>query len=72
MTTMLPIDPMSGSDWWIPDFAKPVIQSYFTNRNFMDTPIYRDTPWNKFDPEWTKAYKRTPDALVPQPNGPAM
>lgn len=64
MTTMLPIDPFSGMDWWIPDFAKPIIQSYVINQNFMGTPIYRDTEWNKFDPEWTKAYKRTPDAIV--------
>lgn len=64
MTTMLPIDPFSGPDWWVPDFAKPPLQSYYTNRNFMNVPLYRDTPWNKFDPEWTKAYKGTPDVLV--------
>ena len=64
LTAMLPVDPMGSSDWWMPDVVKPPLQAYITNRNFMDAPIYRDTPWNKLDPEWTKAYKRTPKGLV--------
>ncbi len=64
LSAMLPIDPMSGGDWWVPDAGKPFYQSYISNRNFMDRPIYKDTPWNKLDPEWTKAYKSTPSVLV--------
>lgn len=67
---MAPIDPMSGPDWLVPDVVKPLYQAHpKINRNFMGSPIYRDTPWNKLDPEWTKAYKGTPELLVEAAKG---
>ncbi|WP_332457544.1 LPD38 domain-containing protein [Petrimonas sp.] len=65
LTAMMPIDPFGGHDWWVPDVGKPLYQAHHkVNKNFMDRPIYKDTPWNKLDPEWTKAYKSTPSVLV--------
>jgi hypothetical protein len=69
MTAMMPIDPMGGSDWWVPDALKPPYQSYISNQNFMGSPVYKDSQWNKLDPEWTKAYKRTPEFLVEAAKG---
>lgn len=60
----LPIDPTGGKSTFAPDVIKPLYEAYVTNNNFMGTPIYKDTPWNKHAPEWTKAYKRTSPILV--------
>jgi hypothetical protein len=64
LTSFLPIDPFSGDDFFVPDVAKPVVEAYVINKNFMGMPVYKDTPWNKLDPNWTKAYKSTPEVLV--------
>lgn len=63
-STILPIDPFGGRNWWVPSAALPVWESYVSNENFMGIPVYKDTPWNKLDPEWAKAYNSTPKVLV--------
>jgi hypothetical protein len=61
---MLPMDMAGEHDWVVPDFLKPIEQGMITNKNFMNRPIYKKTPWNERDPEWTKAYKNTPEMLI--------
>ena len=63
-TAILPIDPFAGQNWWVPSAVLPVWESYVSNSNFTGAPVYKDTPWNKLDPEWTKAYKSTPEPLI--------
>lgn len=63
-TAILPIDPFAGQNWRVPSAVLPVWESYVSNSNFTGAPVYKDTPWNKLDPEWTKAYKSTPKPLI--------
>lgn len=63
VTALLPVDMFGASHWYMPGFATPVYES-IVNENFMGNPIYKDTPWNKNDPEHTKAYSRTWDNFV--------
>jgi len=58
MTSMLPIDGMSGPIGLAPSMTKPLLE-VLANKNFMGRPIYKDTQWNKLDPEWTKVYGGT-------------
>ena len=69
---MLPIDPVGNSSVssiedvvinLIPDMSKPV-GYLFNNKDYFGIPIYKDTPWNKNAPEYTKAYKSTNKLLV--------
>lgn len=64
---MLPVDPTGNGGnnvvTFSPTIAQPLVQVY-ENVNYFGKPIYRDTPWNKDDPEWTKAYKGTNGLLV--------
>lgn len=60
---MLPLDPSEGGQAVVPDAVRPLWEVY-TNKNFMGLPIYKDTPWNKSAPEWTKSYKGTSQWLV--------
>lgn len=39
-----------------PDAAKPVLQ-VMTNTDWTGKPIYKDSEWNKYEPEYTKAFK---------------
>lgn len=64
LANMLPVDPTGGRSSLVPDVARPLVEAYWFNRNFMDRPIYKDTPWNKLNPEWMKAYKGTHQYLV--------
>ena len=63
-SNMLPMDMAGEHDWFVPDFLKPIEQAFWSNKNFMNRPIYKKTPWNERDPEWTKAYKNTPEMLI--------
>lgn len=63
-TAILPIDPFAGQNWWVPSAVLPIWESYVSNSNFTGAPVYKNTPWNKLDPEWTKAYKSTPKPLI--------
>jgi len=62
----LPLDFMEGGGGLsaaIPSSVKPVVEAYI-NKDWTGLPIYKDTPYNKNDPEWTKAYSRTNHSLI--------
>ena len=66
VSQMFPIDFMEGSGGFkpfIPSAVKPVAE-VITNESWTGMPIYKDTPFNKDDPEWTKAYKSANKYLV--------
>jgi hypothetical protein len=53
-----------GVNAFVPSTIKPYVEAYALNKSWSGLPIYRDTPWNKYDPEWTKAYKNTDKTIV--------
>lgn len=64
---MLPLDP-TGYDGNIvvslmPNAVRPIFELAF-NVDFTGKPIFKDTEYNKYDPNFTKAYVGTPDWLV--------
>lgn len=64
---MLPFDP-TGYDGNIavslmPNAIRPVFELAF-NVDFTGKPLFKDTEYNKYDPNFTKAYVGTPDWLV--------
>lgn len=64
---MLPLDP-TGYDGNIavslmPNAIRPVFELAF-NVDFTGKPLFKDTEYNKYDPNFTKAYVGTPDWLV--------
>lgn len=66
-TSLLPID-YTGNEGnlkanFAPTAMQPLVQAD-ENVDYFGKPIYRETPWNKDDPEWTKAYKGTNGLLV--------
>ena len=68
MSSMLPLDLMEsdGDISWstvAPSYVKPFVEN-FNNKDWKGMPIYKDTPFNKDDPEWTKASKRTNQLVV--------
>ncbi len=66
VSQMLPIDFMEGGGGFkafIPSAIKPFAE-VLTNKGWTGMPIYKDTPWNKNMPEWTKAYKSANKNLV--------
>lgn len=46
-----------------PTILQPLVQ-VDQNVDYFGKPIYKNTPWNTDDPEWTKAYKNTSGLLV--------
>ena len=46
-----------------PSAVKPVAEAW-TNKSWTGLPVYKDTPYNKQYPEWTKAFKNTNTFLV--------
>ena len=68
LSSMLPLDLMeSNGDISLstvsPSYVKPFVEAD-NNKDWKGMPIYKDTPYNKDDPEWTKASKRTNQYLV--------
>ena len=66
VSQMLPIDFMEGGGSFkafIPSAVKPVAE-VINNESWTGMPIYKDTPFNKDMPEWTKAYKSANKYLV--------
>ena len=66
MTQLLPVDMLEGSGGWkpfVPSAVKPFAEVW-TNKGWTGMPIYKDTPWDKDAPEWTKAYKSANGMLV--------
>lgn len=64
---MLPLDP-TGYDGNVavslmPNAIRPVFELAF-NVDFTGKPLFKETEYNKYDPNFTKAYVGTPDWLV--------
>ena len=67
VSQILPLDMLEGGGGvspWVPSSAKPFVEAYVMNKGWTGLPIYKDTPWNQNDPEWTKAYKNADQTLV--------
>ena len=63
VSQLLPIDVMEGKKALYPSSIKPVVD-VSNNETWYGTPIWKDTPYNKYMPEWTKAYKSTNKDLI--------
>lgn len=63
---ILPLDFMEGEGLsaFVPTAASPIIEAYIMNKSWTGLPIYKDTPYNKYDPEYTKAYSNASHILV--------
>lgn len=67
VSQIVPLDMLEGGGGvtpYIPSAAKPVTEAYIMNRDWTGLPVYKDTPFNKNDPEWTKAYASADTHLV--------
>lgn len=66
MTQVLPLDVLEGDGGlgaFMPSAVKPMYEAY-VNRSWTGLPIYKDTPYNRTMPEWTKAYRSANTSLV--------
>lgn len=65
MSQILPLDLMNdgGLMGLVPSSIKPFAEIH-ENKSWTGLPIYKDTPWNKDMPEWTKVYKSANRELV--------
>ena len=66
VSQVLPLDVLEGGGGlhpFIPSVIKPLAETA-GNRSWTGMPIYRDSPFNENDPEWTKAYSNTNKTLV--------
>lgn len=66
VSQVLPLDVLEGGGGlhpFIPSTIKPLAETA-GNRSWTGMPIYRDSPFNENDPEWTKAYSNTNKTLV--------
>lgn len=67
VSQMMPLDMLEGGGGispFIPSAFKPVSEAYIMNKGWTGLPVYKDTPFNKNDPEWTKAYASADKHLV--------
>lgn len=67
ISQIMPLDMLEGGGGispFIPSAAKPFTEAYIMNKSWTGLPVYKDTPFNKNDPEWTKAYASTDTHLV--------
>ena len=67
VSQLLPLDFMEGGGGFkafIPSSIKPFAEAYGYKKSWTGLPIYKDTPYNKDMPEWTKAYKSANKYLV--------
>lgn len=66
VSQLLPLDFLEGGGdmkAFIPSAIKPFAEASL-NTSWTGLPVYRDTPYNKEMPEWTKAYKNANRYLV--------
>ena len=67
ISQILPLDMLEGGGGinpFVPSIAKPFVEAYIMNKSWTGLPVYKDSPWNKNNPEWTKAYKSANTNLV--------
>lgn len=64
LSSMMPLDMMEDGSSFMPSYIKPYTEAYISNKDWKGMPIYRKTPYNEDDPEWTKASKRTNQLVV--------
>lgn len=67
VSQIFPIDMLEGGGGvspFIPSAAKPFTEAYIMNKGWTGLPVYKDTPFNKNMPEWTKAYASADKHLV--------
>lgn len=66
-TQILPIDFLEGGgglNAFVPSAYKPLREAYVAEKSWTGMPLYKNTPWNKDMPEWTKAYKSANKYIV--------
>ncbi len=64
---LFPLDMLEGGGGvspLIPSALKPYTEAYIMNKGWTGLPVYKDTPFNKNAPEWTKAYASADQHLV--------
>lgn len=67
VTQILPIDFLEGGgglNTFVPSAYKPLWEAYVAEKSWTGMPLYKDTPYNKDMPEWTKAYKSANKYIV--------
>lgn len=67
VTQILPIDLLEGGgglNAFVPSAYNPLWEAYVAEKSWTGMPLYKDTPWNKDMPEWTKAYKSANKYIV--------
>lgn len=67
VTQVLPIDFLDGKGGvgnLVPSAVKPIVEAYVVEESWVGMPLYKDTPYNKNMPEWTKAFKRANKYIV--------
>ena len=67
-TQLMPVDLMGNGSGgmfanFIPAVAKPFWEIH-VNEDWTGMPIYKDSPYNQHDPEWTRTYKGTSPVLT--------
>lgn len=63
---LMPVDFLEGGGGWnafVPSSVKPFAE-VIANKSWTGMPLYKDSPWNKDMPEWTKAYQSANKYLV--------
>ena len=63
---LMPVDFLEGGGGWnafVPSAVKPFAE-VIANKSWTGMPLYKDTPWNKDMPEWTKTYQSANKYLV--------
>lgn len=63
MSQLLSVDMMEGTKALWPSSVKPMVE-VSNNESWYGSPIWKDTPYNKYMPNWTKAYKSANKDLV--------
>ena len=63
MSQLLPVDMMEGTKALWPSSVKPMVE-VSNNESWYGSPIWKDTPYNKYMPNWMKAYKSANKDLV--------
>lgn len=75
LMTLMPKDFISGGNYELdypksiffnamPDWIKPITDTYMVNTTWTGRPIKKETPYNKYVPEYRKVYRGTNEYLV--------